>query len=123
MAWEAALRRALDSVDHALEERFGDLLPLDPKRPPRHATASPKYDGLFAVDGKFSLGLVSRSGPGYVVDVRVASSRTPSPVQREAVLDAAEEALREALREAFPGKTLHVRREGQVLRITGDLSL
>jgi hypothetical protein len=111
-------------VDHALEDRFGDLLPLHPSRPPRRATANPKYDGLFAVDGKFSLGLVSRSGPGYVIDVRLASTASPTASQREAILAAAEEALQEELPKVFPGRTLQVTRGRNTgLRITGDLSL
>lgn len=121
--WEAGLRQALDAVDHALEERLGDLLPRHPQRPRRHATANPKYDGLFAVDGKFSMGLVSQAGPGYVIDIRIASVRSPTPAQREAVLAEAEQALAEALPAAFPGKHLQVHREGRVLRVTGDLSL
>lgn len=121
--WEAALGQALAAVDHALEERFGDLLPRHPRRPPRQATANPKYDGLFALDGKFSLGLVSQHGPGYVIDVRMASARSPTAAQREAVLAEAERALREALPAAFPGKTLEVQRTHQGLRVTGDLGL
>lgn len=124
MAWERALRQALDAVDHALEERFGDALPRHPSRPRRQSTANPRYDGLFTLDGKFSLGLVSRSGPGYVVDIRIASPRTPTPELWEAVLTETERALRQALAAAFPSRDLDVTRAGPtVLRITGDLSL
>ena len=121
--WETGLRRALEAVDHTLEDRFAGHFAPRPNRPARHTTANPKYDGLFAVHSKFSLGLMSTSGPGYVIDVDTASAVTLSAVQREAVVEEAERALREALAEAFPKRTLNVQRDGHVLRVTGDLSL
>ncbi len=121
--WEAGLRQALDVVDHVLEDRFGDLLPRRPNRPRRDATANPRYDGLFTVDSKFSMGLLSQSGPGYVIDVRLAAIGSPTAAQHEAILEEAERALRAALPESFPGRHLEVVREGRILRVTGDLSL
>jgi hypothetical protein len=121
--WEQALRRVLDTVDHALEDRFSAEFPRRANRPARQTTANPKYDGLFAVDGKFSLGLVSRSGPGYVIDISLSSSVPVAAPDWERVLLEAEVLLRRAVDAEFPGRHLQVHRDGRVLRLTGDMGL
>lgn len=46
-AWERRLHSILQQVDALLEDEYGQDWPLHPARPPRGATASGQYDGLF----------------------------------------------------------------------------
>ena len=121
--WERRLRQALDKVDAALEDKYGAHFRLKPNRPERGSTANAKYDGLFSVDAKFTMGYTSECGAGYVVEMRTASSQPISGMQREAMLRDAGELLAAALAEAFPDRQLAVNRDGSHYRLTGDLGL
>jgi hypothetical protein len=121
--WERRLRQALDKVDAALEDKYGAHFRLRPNRPERGTTANAKYDGLFSVDAKFTMGYTSEFGAGYVVELRAASSQPISDRQREAMLNDAGELLVEALAEAFPERRLELHRDGSHYRLTGDLGL
>ncbi|MBN2450089.1 MAG: hypothetical protein JXR77_06850 [Lentisphaeria bacterium] len=121
--WEKRLNEALHRVDAELEEAFAERLSRAPHRQPAGTAANPKYDGLFSLDAKFSLGIVAQAGPGYVVDVRTSAREALSENQREAVLVHAAEALRRELGEAFPDRDISVSRDGSVLRIQGNLGL
>ena len=80
-------------------------------------------DGLFNVGASYSAGFGSRFGPGYVVDIRVATlERIPRPFKRE-LREQVQEMLIKKLPDAFPGKKINVDRERNHLRIHGDLSL
>ncbi len=122
--WERRLRAVFEAVDAALEEKYGEQLPRHPARPPHGRTANRKYDGLFEVDGKFSLGLGSGQGPGYVVEARVATlARVPRELRRQIEADLVEWLAVELARQ-FPGRELRVVRDAAGgLRIVGDLSL
>jgi hypothetical protein len=121
--WERTLRRLFDRIDDALEDRYGRTYALHPARPPRGGTASKAHDGLFNVGAAFSAGFGSEHGPGYVVEVRLSTLEdVPADVRRQ-IEDEVAERLRSGLAEAFPGRELHVDRDGRVYKIHGDLSL
>ncbi len=121
--WENQLRQVLDSVDDLLESKYGDDYALRANRPARGKTAHNAYDGLFEIVAKFSLGIGTSHGPGYVVDIRLSTlEAVPTDVREQIALDAAA-ALAEELPRAFPGRDLSVVREGDMFRIFGDLSL
>ncbi len=122
-AWEARLRDVFARIDVELEREFGSRLPLHPVRPRQGTTSHPESDGLFDVGAAFSAGFGSPSGPGYVVDVRIATlKRVPSALRRE-IEDRVVARLREALPAAFPGRRLEVVRDGDAWKIVGDLGL
>ena len=121
--WEQALHQVLDRIDDHLEKKYGHMYPLRANRPSRGVTANSKYDGLFSVEAKFSLGLVSRQGPGYLVDVRMSTfSQVPEDV-RQNIQDDAEDILLEELPRAFPDRKLTITRQGDNYHIQGDLGL
>lgn len=121
--WEHALRRLLDTTDAVLEDEYGKAFPLRPNRPARGKTANPKYDGLFSVEAKFSLGIGRKEGPGYTLDIRMSTfAEVPEPV-REEILARVGEVLRAELPKEFPEKNVLLTWTGQVYRIHGDLSL
>ncbi|MGI5867836.1 MAG: hypothetical protein ACOX9C_00120 [Kiritimatiellia bacterium] len=121
--WEAKLHKLLRKIDHHLEDRYGDALPLHPSRPGRGTAANPQYDGLFRVTAAFSAGYGSRLGPGYIFQVEIVTlSQVPSEV-REKIEREAADMLRAKLPEAFPDRELFVERDGPVFKIHGDLSL
>lgn len=123
IAWEQTLKQVFDDIDRRLEAKYGALYPLHPARPPRGATANPESDGLFDVGGVFTAGFGSQTGPGYVVEVRMATlERVPEAV-KEQIQEEVVQLLREKLPRAFPGRDLHVSRDGAVFKIHGDLSL
>jgi len=122
--WERGLRKVFEAVDAALEEKYGDRFPRRPRRPPHGATVNRKYDGLFEVDGKFSLGLGSPHGPGYVVDIHVATFASVPREFRRQLEEEVFQLLQTELDREFPDRDLRVvREEGGAMRIVGDLSL
>ena len=119
--WEARLRAALDEVDGALEQKYGSVLTRRPGRPASGTTVNPKYDGLFTLDAKFSLGITTKDGPGYTVDLRSSSVEYVSIELHSDMLNDAAQFLDEALQRAFPERNFAVAVKGNILRITGDM--
>ncbi len=123
IVFEEQLRAVFDRIDHDLEVAHRGRFRQHPARPPHGSTASAEMDGLFNVGAAFSAGYGSAHGPGYVVDVRIATlDHVPATEQEELEADVARR-LRDALPAAFPGRTLHVDRDGHIVKIHGDLSL
>lgn len=123
MQWEETLKTVFDALDHELETEYGDRYPVHPARPERGGTANPEDDGLFNVGAAFSAGFGSKYGPGYVVEIRIATlSRVPETIRAE-IRRKIFRRLEEEIPAAFPGKELHVSEENGLVRIHGDLSL
>lgn len=120
--WEEQLKGLLDSLDDVLEDRYGRKLPLHPSRNPRGSTSNKAHDGLFDITANFSLGIGSKIGRGYVIDIHLATlEKIPAELHRE-IHDTAITTLREKLPEFFPGAALNVAHDKEMLRIYGDLS-
>ena len=119
--WELRLTELLNTVDMRLEERYGDEFPLRPNRPPAGATGNPKYDGLVALTSSFSLGISSGNGPNYVVNLRLSTFKNISQEKFDEMLLFAYSEIKEGLARTFPGKDITVVRDGDALRIVGDL--
>jgi hypothetical protein len=123
IAWEEKLKRIFDEIDDRLEERYGSRFPLHPARPPRGATTNPESDGLFDVGAAFTPGFGSEMGPGYLVEIRMATLKdVPDGVQKQ-IQEEVIQMLGEKLPLAFPGRDLRVSNDGGVFKIHGDLSL
>ena len=121
--WEDELKRLFDRVDDYLESRYGAMYPLHPNRPRRGATSNKEQDGLFNIGASYSLGIGSGYGPGYVIEVRLATLyNVPSTIRSEIEQEVISVLERE-LPETFPGRKLSVERDGNVYKIFGDLSL
>ena len=121
--WEKKLKAVLDELDDTLEEKFGKDYDLHPARPDRGKTANKAHDGLFDIVASFTLGTGSKYGRGYVIDVDMATlDHVPSDAQKK-IDDFALKKLRETLPEHFPGTNLNVHKDGNVIKIHGDLSL
>ncbi|MDD4097593.1 MAG: hypothetical protein PHC30_02370 [Lentisphaeria bacterium] len=121
--WESQLRRALDQVDAELEAKYGGSFRLRPNRPEQGRTANAKYDGLFSVDAKFSMGYASQMGPGYVIEMRTASAEPVSDEVRKAMLQDAGAFLADALKDVFPDREFALEMDGSHFHLSGDLSL
>ncbi|HBA82809.1 MAG TPA: hypothetical protein DCZ95_01825 [Verrucomicrobia bacterium] len=123
LAWEASLKTAFDRIDDFLERKYGGQYPLHPARSARGGTSNPEQDGLFNVGAAFSAGYGSRHGPGYIVDVRMATPvSVPAPVRLQ-IEEEVVELLRKELPLVLPGHRLYVERDGPIFKIFGDLSL
>ncbi len=123
MKWEETLKSVFDALDHELEAEYGTHYPLHPSRPKRGATANPEDDGLFNVGAAFSAGFGSKYGPGYVVDIRIATLKNVPALLQDEIKKKVFQGLGKRLSKAFPGKVLHVSEENGIIRIHGDLSL
>jgi hypothetical protein len=123
LAFEAGLKRVFDRIDRELEARHGRRYRLHPARPAHGETGNPEMDGLFNVGASFTAGVGSAHGPGYIVDVRMATLQDVPPDEQEALEREVVELLRAWLPDEFPGRALHVDRDGHVFKIHGDLSL
>jgi len=122
-AFEKKMRHLFDELDHYLEDKFKDLYPLHPNRLPRGKAARVSYDGLFSTGTKFTLGIGSEYGRGYLVDVEVSTLAKIDKSMRDAIDTAAYEFLKEHLAIHFPTRDLDVVKDGSVYKIIGDFSL
>lgn len=123
IAWELRLKEVFDEIDALLEADYGNRFTLHPSRPGDGSTSNPEMDGLFNVGASYSAGLGSQYGPGYVVDIRLSTLQRIPDDLREELRNRVKAILEERLPGVFPGRQLHVDKEGQHLRIHGDLSL
>lgn len=123
LAWERKLDAIFDRIDVELEDAYGDRYALHPARPPEGTTSNPEQDGLFNVGASYSTGYGSRHGAGYLVQLRVSTLENVPGAVREEIEEYVVKRLREELPEAFPGRELHVERDGPVFKIHGDLGL
>ncbi len=121
--WEKRLQAAFERVDERLEAKYGKLFPRHPARPVHGAASRREHDGLFNLGADFSAGFGSRHGPSYAVEIRIMTlADVPADVRRRIEREAIA-MLREELPKNFPDNNLQVVRDGNIYRITGDLSL
>ena len=122
-AWERQLSHLLNRLDVELEQKYGKSYPLHPARPHHGETHNPSHSGLFNVSAAFTGGFGSERGAGYLLHAdMVTLTHVPDEVE-EQILEEVAARLREELPAAFPGKVLHVSRDGHSFKIHGDLSL
>ena len=121
--WEAQLRAVLARIDRELEAEYRGRFPLHPARPAHGATANPESDGLFSMGAAFTAGFGSEAGPGYIVEIRLATLTSVPAAVRARIEERAIARLREELPRAFPEAGLTVIRDGPVWKIVGDLRL
>jgi hypothetical protein len=122
-AFETTLLTVLHEIDHALEARYGNAVTRHPARPSHGVTANPQYDGLFAVIANFTAGIGSSYGPGYTLDLRIATLNAVDPALREACETFMVDTLRKRLPEVFPDRELKIERDQHGWKLFGDLSL
>lgn len=122
-AFEDTLMAALQEIDRALEARYGDRLRRHPARPADGVTANPQYDGLFSIVPNFSAGIGSKYGPGYTLDLRIATLQPVDETLRATCEAEMIEALQAALPTLFPDRELHLDRDTHGWKLYGDLSL
>ena len=121
--WERRLQDVFDRIDVELEQQYRDLYDLHPSRPPHGSTSRRSHDGLFNLGAAFTAGYGSAHGRGYVVEVRMSTlEKVPARVRAQ-IEEQVAERLEQELARTFPGRTLHVDRDGRVFKIHGDLSL
>lgn len=121
--WEKKLKTVLDEIDIMLEDRYGDKYDLHPARRLHGSTSNRSHDGLFDIRGEFTLGLGSEKGKGYIVDIDL---KTLEHIPDEVIENIENEVVYELnyrLSHVFPNRELKVERDGNVIKITGDLSL
>lgn len=121
-AWERTLKSLFDEIDDQLEDTYGPLFSLHPARPKRGTTANKEHDGLFDVGASFSAGYGSHLGRGYVVDVDVVTLQTIPATIREKIEADVYRLLNERIPEYFPDREIEVGRDGNLIKIHGDLS-
>ncbi len=123
VVWEKRLKKVFDKVDDYLEDKYGSLYPLHPNRPRRGKTFNKEADGLFNIGAAFSPGYGSDTGRGYVIDVDIVTLDHIPPEIRKKIEDDAIEMVKKEIALEFRERKLHVVRDGNVFKISGDLSL
>jgi len=121
--WESALNALLRRVDGALEKSYGAVLARHPARLPHGSTPNPQQDGLFRVTASFTPGFGSEHGKGYVIQLDFVTLESIPVQQRESLQQLAIRLIKEGLHEFLPGRNLAVKRDANVWKIVGDLSL
>lgn len=121
--WEERLYTLLREIDGALEDKYGELYPLHPARPQRGETANPQYDGLFRITASYSAGYGSKLGPGYIFRVELVTFEMVPDTIRQTIEAEAIQMAEDGLKRIFPERELSIARDGNVIKIYGDLSL
>ena len=121
--WEERLYTLLREIDGALEDKYGKLYPLHPARPQRGETANPQYDGLFRITASYSAGYGSKLGPGYIFRVELVTFEMVPDTVRQTIESEAIQMAEDGLKRIFPERELSIARDGNVIKIYGDLSL
>jgi len=121
--WEKKLKSVLDKIDIMLEDRYGDKYDLHPARRKHGSTSNRSHDGLFDIRGDFTLGLGSEKGKGYIIDIDLKTLENIPKDMIEKIEDEVVSELNHRLPRTFPNKELKVERDGNLIKITGDLSL
>ena len=122
-AWEEKLNKILRQTDRELEKNFGSRYPIHPARPANGTTSNPQQDGLFRIYASFTPGFGSDLGKGYALDIDIPSLEKIDPEFRQEVETFAVERIRQELEKVFPGRGMELNKDGNVWKITGDLSL
>lgn len=122
-AWEEKLFKILRNVDVELEQKYGDTLPLHPVRAPHGTTSNPQYDGLFRLTASYSAGYGSKLGPGYIFRVEFVTLEKVDESLRKTIENYAINRVKEDIDKVFLNVDLNVARDGNVIKIYGDLSL
>ena len=121
--WEGRLYTLLREIDRVLEDKYGKLYPLHPARPQRGETANPQYDGLFRITASYSAGYGSKLGPGYIFRVELVTFEMVPDEIRLSIEEEAMQMAEDGLKRVFPERELSIARDGNVIKIYGDLSL
>jgi len=121
--WEKKLKHIFDEIDTELETQYAGRFSRHPARPKHGTTSNPEMDGLFNVGASYSAGFGSKWGPGYVVDIRLATLQPISRHFKNELRNSVQQLLKQKLPIAFPNKKLCVSKDKNYLRIHGDLSL
>ncbi|MCF7832062.1 MAG: hypothetical protein K9N05_00615 [Candidatus Marinimicrobia bacterium] len=121
--WEKKLKSVLDDIDILLEDRYGDQYDLHPARRKRGTTSNRSHDGLFDIRADFTLGLGSQKGKGYIVDIDLKTLENIPKNMIERIEQDVVDELRYRLPKVFPDRDLKVERDGDLIKIFGDLSL
>ena len=119
--WEKRLKNVFDRINDDLEAKYGNYYPLHPARARHGMTSDRAQDGLFNIGASFTLGIGSKFGRGYAVDIRLSTlSRVPEEVRRNIEHEVVRSVSLE-LPKAFPGRSLCISRDGGIYKIHGDL--
>ena len=121
--WDDKMKAMFDRIDDYLEDKYGKDYPLHPNRMKRGTTANKSMDGLFNVGASYSAGYGSKYGKGYVIEVHLSTLSGVDPEVRKKIEGEVETLVEKYLPEYFPDRYLDCERDGNVLKIFGDLSL
>jgi hypothetical protein len=121
--WDDKMKALFDRIDDYLEDKYGDRYPLHPNRMKRGTTSNKSMDGLFNVGVSYSAGYGSEYGKGYVIEIHMSTLAGVDPAIREKIDREVEALVEEYLPLFFPGRELDCEKDGNILKIFGDLSL
>lgn len=121
--WEGRLDAVMRELDQFLEAKYQGKYALHPARLPQGVAAHPAHDGLFSILAAFTLGLGSRTGKGYIVDIKLKTLEDVPAEVVEEIEQTAIDFIGERLPQIFPDVELSIGIDGPVIKIHGDLSL
>ncbi len=121
--WEYKLKQIFDKIDDFLEEKYGKLYKLHPNRAKVGETSNKEHDGLFNVGASYSLGLGSKTGAGYVIEVHISTMEQVPENLRIEIASKVVEQLEAELPKVFPDRELSVEKDGSIYKIIGDFNL
>lgn len=110
-------------TDNFLEDNFGSLYQIHPRRGKRGTTASGLYDGLFATFFKFSTGYGTKSGRGYIISIEIRTLEKVKIEDKNLIEKEAINFIKTNLNNIFPNRKLDILFEKNVYKLVGDFSL
>ena len=121
--FDARMKKLFDEVDHYVEDLYCGKYNLHPVRPKRGETSNPEADGLFNVGARFTPGIRSELGRGYIIDVKIATLEKIDDLKRREIQTAVAKKVEELLPIHFPERKLVVKRDINHYKILGDFCL
>ncbi|MGD1820540.1 MAG: hypothetical protein ACPKOI_11785 [Pleomorphochaeta sp.] len=120
---ESRLHKICMELDNYLEDEFGTMFPLHPKREKRGKTSSANYDGLFSTGVQFTTGYGSQFGRGYLLDIDIRTLSWVTKADKTKIEEAAIQKLKTLLEIHMPERKLEIKRDQNLIKIVGDFSL
>jgi hypothetical protein len=123
LVFEQKLNHLFARIDDVLEDKYGHRYTLHPKRPARGTTARKETNGLFDIGASYTLGIGSTYGKGYIVDVQIMTLEEVTKEVRAQIEQDVLKILDQELPITFPHQELKAVKDGNVIKIHGNLKL
>jgi len=121
--WDRTIKTICDRIDEWLEIHYEGIYRLRPNRPEKGETSNPEMDGLFNIQALFTPGYRSEKGRGYLIEIEISTLEKVDPSLEKEIRDNVLNMMKDEIKINFPERKLEIGLDGNMIKISGDLSL